>query len=251
MTDKKKALTANKKAIKRLAREVSEAIHTGVKLVLVHGAGSFGHIPAKKYGLQGGVHDASQRIGFAETHAAVTDLSQMIARELVKNKVPAVPVYPLLAARQQNKKLVSLNHQLVKDLLFSGFTPVVPGDVVLDGALTGSICSGDALTPFLARALEAKRMVFGVDVDGVYTADPRKNRNARLIPEITSKNLNQVLASLGSSAAPDVTGGMRGKILELVDQARTTPITIVNALRPGRVRDAVLGKKVLGTRIVF
>ncbi|MCX6767308.1 MAG: isopentenyl phosphate kinase [Candidatus Micrarchaeota archaeon] len=252
LTDKKKALTANKKVIARLAKEVGEVINSAqVRVVVVHGAGSFGHILAKKYGLQGGVHDASQRIGFAETHAAVTELSQLIAREFAKNNVPAIPVYPLLTARQQNKKLVSFNHQVVKDLLFAGLTPIVPGDVVLDGALAGSICSGDASAPWLARALEAKRMVFGVDVEGVCTTDPKKDRKAVLIPEITSKNINQVLASLGGSSAPDVTGGMRGKIMELAEQAKATPITIVNALKPGRVRDALLGKQVTGTRVLF
>lgn len=252
ITDKKKALTADRKAIARLSKEVGEVIHSGnAKVVVVHGAGSFGHIPAKKYGIQDGVHDVSQRIGFAETHAAVSQLSQIVAGEFVKNKIPAISVYPLLVAKQQNKKLVAFNHQIVKDLLFAGFTPIIPGDVALDGALTGSICSGDAITPWLARTLEAKKMVFGVNVDGVCETDPKKDKKAKLIPEISHKNIHQVLSLVGGSSAPDVTGGMKGKILKLYEEAKATPITIVNATKAGRVRDALLGKQVVGTRVLF
>lgn len=48
LTDKSQELKARPDVILRLAMEISERPEG---LVLVHGAGSFGHIPAKRWGL--------------------------------------------------------------------------------------------------------------------------------------------------------------------------------------------------------
>ena len=49
LTDKTFDMTARPAAIQAVAEEIAAYPED---LVLVHGAGSFGHIPAKKYGLQ-------------------------------------------------------------------------------------------------------------------------------------------------------------------------------------------------------
>ena len=48
LTDKSGERGARSEEIERVAREVASGPHD---LVLVHGAGSFGHIPARRYGL--------------------------------------------------------------------------------------------------------------------------------------------------------------------------------------------------------
>jgi isopentenyl phosphate kinase len=55
---------------------------------------------------------------------------------------------------------------------------------------------------------------------------------------------------IGASAGVDVTGGMRGKIAELLDLAdRGTESVIFNAGREGNIVRALKGERV-GTRIV-
>ena len=48
LTDKSRELSSRPDEIARVAQEISSCPED---LVLVHGAGSFGHMPAKKYGL--------------------------------------------------------------------------------------------------------------------------------------------------------------------------------------------------------
>ncbi|MDM7940324.1 MAG: uridylate kinase, partial [Methanothrix sp.] len=48
LTDKKRIGAARQREIQRIAEEIAADPED---LVLVHGAGSFGHIPARRYGL--------------------------------------------------------------------------------------------------------------------------------------------------------------------------------------------------------
>ncbi|MDD5223976.1 MAG: uridine kinase [bacterium] len=74
------------------------------------------------------------------------------------------------------------------------------------------------------------------DVDGLYTADPRKNKNARLIPRIGAREL----LDLNLPGLP-----LERKVVELLLQARnTTEVRIINGLIPGNLTKALAGKKV-------
>ena len=53
--------------------EIKEEIN--YDLILVHGAGSFGHISARKYELDDGFKDNKQLIGLSEVHNDVRDLN--------------------------------------------------------------------------------------------------------------------------------------------------------------------------------
>ena len=58
----------------------------------------------------------------------------------------------------------------------------------------------------LAAALHADRCQIYTDVEGVYTADPRKVRNARKLEEITFDEMLE-LASLGAQVLHNRSGG--------------------------------------------
>jgi isopentenyl phosphate kinase len=62
--------------------------------------------------------------------------------------------------------------------------------------------------------------------------------------------LEKVKSKLGGSTAADVTGGMLGKIAELVPAVEQgIPVVMVNAAKPNRVYKALMGEKVEGTVI--
>ncbi|MCK4405450.1 MAG: amino acid kinase, partial [Hadesarchaea archaeon] len=99
--------------------------------------------------------------------------------------------------------------------------------------------------------LEVSRVILGVDVDGVYTADPKKNRGAKLMRRVTLANRAKLVRSLGAAGGRDVTGGMANKVRELLALAeRGVEAEIVNATKPGTLRRAILGERGLGTRVV-
>jgi len=55
---------------------------------------------------------------------------------------------------------------------------------------------------------------------------------------------------MGKSTAADVTGGMQGKVTELVSAVEQgIPVAIVNASKPNRVYRALVGEQVGGTII--
>ena len=90
----------------------------------------------------------------------------------------------------------------------------------------------------------------GIDVDGLYTADPKTDLSARLISRITLKELKSMQQQIEEAKVTDVTGGMLGKIAELMPSIeKGITALIVNAAKPKNVYKALKGEKVIGTLI--
>jgi len=135
-------------------------------------------------------------------------------------------------------------------LLEMGFVPVLYGDAVPDSDAGFSILSGDQLVTTLALRFDTDRIVMGIDVDGLYTADPKVDASAQLIQHITLNELESLKDKIGELKVTDVTGGMLGKILELIPAVkRGIPVLIVNAIKPNNIQKALKGEKVVGTII--
>jgi isopentenyl phosphate kinase len=249
ITHKAKPQTANLQVIDNLAREIAEA--KTPRLIIVHGGGSFGHPLAKKYAINDGFKDPSQMVGFAETHEAMTVLNGLVVKALIRHNIPAVGVAPLSFFITKQGRIEKLNTSVITKLQEMGFVPVLYGDVVLDSEKGFAILSGDQLIAKLAVALDAERIIIGVDVDGLYTADPKGDSSAKLIPCITVKELRKFQNRAGRARVTDVTGGMHGKIIELIPAIEHGVRTvIVNATKPDTVRRALRNETVVGTIII-
>lgn len=243
---------ARDSVIKRLAREVGEVLNKDYKLVIVHGAGSFGHPLAKKHQLHKGMRTDEQKAGYSQTVANMLELNRIIVRELIENGVRAVSLPPHAFTMQSAGKFKGFDCAVIEGYLRLGFVPVLFGDGVLDAKWGCSILSGDVIVPYLAKKLKTRRVVFLSDVDGIFESDPKVNKKAKRIEEITNRNLKQVLRILGNSAGrgnrADVTGEMRGKVLSIKEQLSGVEVCITNGLRKGRLIGVVLGES-FGTRI--
>jgi isopentenyl phosphate kinase len=112
--------------------------------------------------------------------------------------------------------------------------------MVPDTILGMSVCSGDQIVARIGR--KAERIIIGTNVDGVMA-------DGKLVPLITSQNLSKFEQYLGPSSSPDVTGGMKGKIKELLE-TRVSAF-IANAYYPERIEDLLRGKKSICTQIEF
>jgi len=248
VTEKNKPLTPNIKAIKRLAEEIHEADFK--PLIIIHGGGSYGHPLAKKYNIPSGLKDYSQRLGFSETHEAMVNLNSLIIRTFLEHGIPAFGFAPSSFIITEKGRIHVFDLKALMMALEIDLIPVLYGDAVFDNKLGFTILSGDQIAAFLAVKLGARRIIMGIDVDGVYDSDPKRNPSARLIPELSLRNLEKLMKKIGGSQAPDVTGGMMGKMLELkVAVERGIDVLIVNALLPGNIYKALIGEKVVGTRI--
>jgi isopentenyl phosphate kinase len=248
VTDKEKPLTPNLQAIERLANEISRANVS--PLVLVHGGGSFGHPAAEQYGLAEGYKDSSQVMGFSITHQAMTKLNKLIVDFLISHNIPAVEVQPSSCVITKAGRIQTMEDRPLRKMLEMRFVPVLYGDVVLDSEAGFAILSGDQLVSSLAMNLDARRIVVGVDVDGLFTGDPKTDSSARLIQHITLEGLKNLEPLIEGSKVTDVTGGMLGKMFELKPAVEHgIQAIIVNATEPNRVYKALKGEKVVGTVI--
>ena len=248
ITDKMKPLTPNLKAIERLADEISQAAVSA--LIIVHGGGSYGHPFAKQYTLAEGYKDPSQVTGFSETHRAMTQLNSLVMEALIAHNTNAVVVQPSSCVITKAGRIQSMELKPIKRMLKLGLVPVLYGDVVLDSEKGFSILSGDQLVSSLAITFGSSQIIIGGDVDGLYTADPKANPSARLIHRVTLEELNTKKHAIEGSKATDVTGGMLGKIIELIPAIRQDIQTlIVNATKSLRIFKALKGETVIGTII--
>jgi len=249
ITRKEKPLTANLRAIRRLASEISSA--EAASLVVVHGGGSFGHPLAKRYAIKEGFkNNASQAFGFALTHQAMVKLNQLVVDALIHFKIPAVAVAPSSCIVTKSGRIQTLMDEPLKKLLQTGFVPVLYGDAVVDSDLGFTILSGDQLIAYLAMHLNAERIIIGIDVNGLYTADPKTDSSARLINQVTLKELKGMLQQIEEAKVTDVTGGMLGKIAELMPTIeKGITAFIVNAAKPKNVYKALKGEKIICTLI--
>ena len=82
-----------------------------------------------------------------------------------------------------------------------------------DTVATDEIVIGDndTLAAIVAVSIEAQLLVLLSDIDGLYTADPHRDPDARLIPRITKLD-DSILALGGGSASSQGTGGMATKL---------------------------------------
>jgi len=248
ITRKDKPLTPSLRDIKRLAREISQA--KVPRLVLVHGGGSYGHPLAEQYRIQDGYKDPSQVMGFSKTHQAMVTLNKLIVDALIDEGVPAVAVPPSSCIITKLGRIHLMEERPLTKLLELEFMPVLYGDAVLDSETGFSILSGDQLVSFLAIRLDAGRIIVGVDVDGLYTADPKTDPSACLIQRITLGELRKLQHRIEKPKVTDVTGGMFGKVLELMPAIdRGVSALILNAGKPGNVYKALKGEGVVGTII--
>ncbi len=250
ITNKSKPLSPNLPTIERLTEEISRA---GISsLVLVHGGGSFGHPLAKRYALKQGYRkgDASQVLGFCETHQSMVTLNKLVVDSLIRHNIPAIMLSPSSCVVTKSGRIHIMMHEPLKKLLKNGFVPVLFGDVVLDLDLGFTILSGDQIIVYLAQNLNAARIIMGIDVDGLFTNDPKVDSSANLVNHITLEELRRMLTQVGESNVSDVTGGMLGKIAELIPAVeKGIPSFIVNAAKPNNVYMALKGEKVTGTLI--
>jgi isopentenyl phosphate kinase len=252
LTDKNRVSTARPEQIRRIAAEIKAGMRS--RLVLIHGAGSFGHHQAKEFGLKAGLNGKSIR-GIMPTHNAVCTLSDMIINELYANGVYAAPIHPLSSCTLKDGRIDHMCMDAIEQMLASGIVPVLHGDVAMDTVKGIDVLSGDQIVVYLAKALGAEKAGIGTNVDGVY-AGVRTGvagtdaKDFKIIRDITPSNLGEVKGALSGSGGVDVTGGMYGKIMELAELAKSgIPSCVFNAEKPGNVAAFLKGEDVEGTLI--
>ena len=207
ITEKQTPETVDEPALDRAVAAIASAQAHARKesLVLVHGGGSFGHHHASGHGVSTstGSRDAA---ALTEIHRAMGELNGTVVDALHEQGVKALPVRPLSVAYREGSLVLPVGG--VREMLSEGFLPVLHGDVVVDRGAGGTVLSGDEIVVELARSLEADRIGLCSTVPGVLSED------GDVVAEIDS--YDEVADTLGGSESTDVTGGMAGKVRQLL-----------------------------------
>ncbi len=242
---------ADYKNLDRIAREIADYAADG--LIIVHGAGSFGHPFAKKYAIGSPIENEDdfkeKKMGFCLTQSWVKKLNTIVCDNLREKGIFAVSIQPSSFLTTKNKRIYSGELQLIKKYLEMGFVPVIYGDVVIDvdNYIKTAVLSGDQIIKYLAENLKPERVILGSDVDGIYTKNPKKYRDAELIKVVSSM---EDLELIEGATNVDVTGGMGGKLKELLILAQMgIESEIINANKSNYIKKALKGEKGIGTII--
>lgn len=249
ITDKKVRYGLKEDILTRLVQEIAagyKELHD-TDLIVGNGAGSFAHFSAHEYRTAEGFVDERSQIGLGWVRYDAVKLNQIVFEELLKVGVPAYSFSPSSMIRVENGKTVELHLASLRDSLEKGMVPLVYGDAMIDKSKGSVIYSTervfDELANSLASGYDSVRVIHvsseeGVLVDGI------------VYPEITKKNLDSIKPALSGSKGTDVTGGMLHKVEECLELTKLGVASqIISGLIEGRVRDAILGSKVIGTTI--
>jgi glutamate 5-kinase len=143
---------------------------------------------------------------------------------------------------QDRRRYLNVKHALER-LLEAGVVPIINENdtVSVDELKFGD---NDTLAALVAGVAEADALVILSDVEGLFTADPRKEPEARLLPLVDAVT-PALLASAGGTGSGVGTGGMATKVRAA---ARVTELGIrcvmTSGAVPGRLRSVLSGEPV-------
>ena len=133
-------------------------------------------------------------------------------------------------------------------LLELGALPIINEN---DTVSTDEIVIGDndTLAAYVAESVKAELLILLSDINGLYTADPHKDPDAKLIPVIDALT-DDIYALAGASSTKQGTGGMVTKLRAAAIATESgCDMVIANGKNPGNLYDILDGKAV-GTRFI-
>jgi len=264
ITDKGRLYSLRGQELDRLAREIAEAVQAemrkgrsreGPGAIIVHGAGSFGHVLAKRHDLAAGYKGQGQLRWVARVQRDVRMLDGCVIEALESAGIAASAIPPGAVLRRTDGAIKRFDSSIFKAYLELGIVPVTFGDVVLDTDARHrfGILSGDDLMVELARAFFPKRVIFAMDVDGVL--DGPLDAGGKVVPIVSRVgDVQSTVSNGGGPMVADVTRGISGKVARALEISKALgtrgSVMLINGGAEGRLRDAMMGKAVIGTRII-
>ena len=235
----------NIRRVELLCKVLSDMMNAGCQIVLVS-SGAIG-MGVGKLGLAGRPEDMPGK----QAAAAVGQCELMYTYDKLFSEYNHTVAQILLTADDiQDKRRSSHVHDTLERLMQWGVMPIVNENdaVSIDEiGIHTTIGENDTLSAIVARLIGADMLVLLSDINGLYTGDPRKDPDAKLIPlveEITS----EILSLAGGTGSSLGSGGMATKLkaAQLSTEAGIDMI-IANGEDPEKLY-ALLEGKHIGTK---
>ena len=216
----------NNKHLKSISNILSQSKYD---LIIVHGAGSFGHPIAKKFNITKGLNDdIAQNNAIKETRKQVRELNIIFCEFLHKAGIKTETIVPSSSMTTNGpKEIVNFPYNLFSKVLSENKVPVTFGDVTNDKLQGINILSGDVLMMELAEFYKPTYSIFVMDYPGVFDGKP-DNPNSKIIPLVTQETIDILKRQKQSKNIADVTGGLIGKIECAIEIAKYGDTWITN-----------------------
>lgn len=226
--------------MERLVRQLAELTHQGYDIILVT-SGAIG-AGVGLLGLEGRPESLAQK----QACAAIGQLHLMHLYEKFFSEYGKKVGQILLSKDDIQNKKRSLNAQnAFESLLDYGAIPIVNENdaVVVDEIKVGD---NDTLSAHVAKLVNADLLILLSDIDGLFTANPKIQPDAKCMLEVIDIN-EDILALAGSSSSKLGTGGMSTKLSagQIVNRAGIHML-IANSFTP-QILTRLLEGEALGT----
>ncbi|ADQ41149.1 glutamate 5-kinase [Caldicellulosiruptor acetigenus I77R1B] len=233
----------NLSRLEKLARVLSDIKNEGRDVVLV---------------TSGAVASGLGRLGLTKNHKttqekqALAAIGQGILMQIYEKlfgEYGVVVAQVLLTKDVVDEEKKMLNVKNTFEYLFKyGAIPIVnENDVVAIEEL--EFGDNDTLSAYVATIIDADLLIILSDIDGLYSCDPRLDKNAQLIKEVFE--IDSYIESIaGGAGTVNSTGGMQTKIeAAKIAMQHGIPMVIANGENPSVVKEILEGKEI-GTLFV-
>ena len=231
----------NIRRVEQLCKVMSDLKNAGHEMVLVS-SGAIG-MGVGKLSLK----ERPKDIPTKQAAAAVGQCELMYAYDKMFSEYNHTVAQILLTGRDLEHEDRRMNFQnTIFRLLELGVLPVINEN---DTIATEEIAIGDndTLAAYVASEISADLLVLLSDIDGLYTADPHRDPNAKRIETVTELT-EEIMALGGGSGSALGTGGMATKLRAAsIATEAGCDMVIANGEKPESLYDIAEGRSV-GTR---
>ncbi len=250
ITNKNLYKTIDKESINNVCNTLKQLDDEGYTLIIIHGAGSYGHILSKRMNIANGINHEfhEQQINAVkEIRSNMMELNDEVINSLKELGLDAIGYPPSKWAKGTGKDFTGNLDMFETNN--NDKIPICFGDVVdRDDEYEFGILSGDDLMYRISMEIpNVKYTIFLLgDVDGVLT-NPPNNTNAKLIEKYTK---NDIITTFHSSDI-DVTGGIDLKLLRAFEISKKIDnVWFLNGKRCDRIIQLIRTGTTLGTKII-
>ncbi|MGE0242934.1 MAG: isopentenyl phosphate kinase [Nitrososphaeraceae archaeon] len=241
ITFKEKALSANIKAIEDISKILKRIENP---IILIHGGGSFGHYWSVKFDM----HTKPSKYdphGISKVHTSMLTLNKKIVDILEKDGLNPYGISPssfLKNGKPDVTKVIEL-----KKMTEHSIIPITYGDIVHIKNNKYSILSGDVLMTTFSKLLIPSKIIFTLNVDGLYNNTTDK----KLIKEVNFDSKYKLQRKINFKTEiniTDVTGGIKRKVEEAKKiSIEGLDVIFLNGLSPIQIENAITDKEFKGT----
>jgi isopentenyl phosphate kinase len=231
-----------------LSKICKQLLNSTKPYIIIHGAGSFGHIIAEKHSINDGFKNENQLDGLTRIRQDMTSLTQEVVSCLIEKNIKAISFQTSAFAFMKNTESSYFLDPIERSLSL-GMCPVLSGDVLFTEEGGFTIHSGDSLISHLVKHFNVDQVIFLTDVDGLFEKSDDEEMG-KLVRKLDFEEFKGFKADELRSEVIDVTGSMKGKVDEISTLlSDVEKVVILNGLHPERLGSVLKNEEVISTVI--